>query len=79
MKHQRARIKTNKKLNFLKPQNYLCLVMVEAFVGAAKTLSVIHYLTLETGRKRLKMIIFKKDINTQGCFPTDPQVFVSHQ
>lgn len=52
--------------------------MVEAFVGAAKT-PVIHYFTLETGRERLKMIIFKKGINTQEYFLTDPQVFVSHQ
>lgn len=48
-------ITTNKKSNVFKPQNYLCLVMVEAVVGVAKTPSLIHYLTLETGQKGFKL------------------------
>lgn len=69
-----------KKPHFFKPQNYLCLVVVEAFVGVAKTPScLIRYLTLETGRERLKMITLKKGINALQYFFTDPQVFVSHQ
>lgn len=79
MKHKRSNDKCKQKnQTFFKPQNYLFLVMFGAFVGVAKT-PLIHYLTLKTRRERLKMVTFKKGINTQQYFVTDPQVFVSHQ
>ena len=56
----------NKEPNFFKPQNKLCLVMVEALVSVAKSpCSLIHYPFMETGREKLKIITFKKGINTQ--------------
>lgn len=54
-----------KEPNFFKPQNKLCLVMTEASVSVAKSpCSLLHYPFLETERERLKIITFKKGINT---------------
>lgn len=51
----------NKEPNAFKPQNKLCLVMVEASVSVAKSPScLIHDPFLKTGRGRLKMVKFKK-------------------
>lgn len=59
-----AKTTANKEPNFFKPQNKLCLVTAEASVSVAKSPCVIHYPFLETGRERLKIITFKKGINT---------------